>query len=208
MTDVTAVRDRLQTRARSRLARPLAPVSLRAQAALLLSAFLLGGVISALLFVGVWRHTAAEGDRARTAQLASRHALAASKAELARAEQALTASQAALAAIRRDRRRLAGELLALRTTTHRAATSLTPRLQAIADDAGSLTRRSEKLGTALTSLRDYLGNASATGVDPAFLEAQVSYLIGSAAATGSTAADLARRAEQAQAAAAPLQHHG
>jgi hypothetical protein len=36
--------------------------------ALVTSAFLLVAVLSALAFVGVWRHTATEGDRARQAQ--------------------------------------------------------------------------------------------------------------------------------------------
>ncbi|HET6943911.1 MAG TPA: hypothetical protein VFI01_01050, partial [Gaiellaceae bacterium] len=75
VTEITAIRSGIRAHLHRWIARPVAPPTLRALVALLLSAFLLGGVLAALLFVGVWRHTAAEGDRARSAQLESRRAL-------------------------------------------------------------------------------------------------------------------------------------
>jgi chromosome segregation ATPase len=181
-----------------------APPSLRAQIVLMLSAFVFGGVLSALLFVGIWRHTAAESDRAQAAQVESRHALQAAHATLSRTETELASTRAAVASIRRDRARLALELTSLRRVNHRAARSLPQRLQAIADDADVLARETAKLASALTTLGDYLRNASATGVDPAFLEAQVGYLVESTTATRGTVASLAEQAQRASTAAAAL----
>lgn len=203
VTGITAVRPGLRERVHGRLSRPVAAPSLRAQLVLLASALLLGGVLSSLLFVGVWRHTAAEGDRARAAQLENGQALQQARARLARSEHALAQAQAALATAQRAQRRLAGELAGLRRADTRAAKALTPRLQALVDDAGALGHETAKLGSALTTLRDYLGNASSTGIDPAFLASQVDYLIGSAATARTRAATLATEAERAQAAATP-----
>ena len=204
VTEITAVRAGLRDRIRHRFARPVAPPSLRAQVVLLLSSFLLGGVLAALLFVGVWRHTAAEGDRARSAQLESQQALRSARLDLTRSQRELTAAQASLVKVRADRRRLARELARLRAIDARAATALTPRLQAIAAQADTLGQKTAKLGSALATLRDYLGNASATGIDAAFLAAQVSYLIGSADTTRATAGQLVADAQRAQSSAAAL----
>jgi hypothetical protein len=55
----------------------------------MVAAFSLGGVVCAVLFVGIWRHTGAEGDRARTAQLAEHRQLRASQRRLATPESQL-----------------------------------------------------------------------------------------------------------------------
>ncbi len=121
-----------------------------------------------------------------------------------RSEAESTAARAALATLRTERGVLAAELAKLQRVDTRVATSLPPRLQAIGDEAGVLSRELAKLGTALATLSDYLHNASATGVDPAFLDTQVRYLIGSTAATKATVANLAEQAQKARASAAAL----
>jgi hypothetical protein len=204
VTEVTAIRSGVRAHIQRWLARPVATPSLRAQIALLLSAFLLGGVLAALLFVGVWRHTAAEGDRARRAQLESKQALRAAQIQLTRSERQLADARASLAKIRVERRRLGRELNRRRAVDGRLATSLPPRLQSISANAGAVEQKTAKLGAALATLRDYLRNASATGVDAAFLAAQVGYLIGSANTTRATASQLAAEAQSTQASAAAL----
>lgn len=204
VTEITAVHSGLRAHVRRWLAQPAAPPSLRAQAALLLSAFLLGGVLASLLFVGVWRHTAAESDHARSAQVESRRELHAARTQLTRSERRLATAQASLAKLRSQHRRLAHELARLRGIDSRLARNVTPRLQAIAGEADTLGQKAGKLGTALTTLRDYLHNASSTGVDAAFLAAQVGYLIGSADSARATASQLAAETRQAQASAAAL----
>jgi len=173
---------------------------------LTVSALLLGGVLGALLFVGVWRRTATEGDRARAAQIESSQALQAAHARLARADAESTAARAALARLRTEHAAVAAQLAKLQRIDSRVGTSLPPHLQAIGDEAGLLARQVAKLGTALTTLSDYLQNASATGVDPAFLDAQVRYLIGSTTTAQTTVANLAAQAQQARASAAALRH--
>jgi hypothetical protein len=204
VTEITAIRSGVRAHIQRWLARPVATPSLRAQIALLLSAFLLGGVLAALLFVGVWRHTAAEGDRARRAQLESKQALRAAQIQMTRSEGQLADARASLAKIRVERRRLGRELNRRRAVDGRLATSLPPRLQSISANAGAVEQKTAKLGAALATLRDYLRNASATGVDAAFLAAQVGYLIGSANTMRATASQLAAEAQSAQASAAAL----
>jgi hypothetical protein len=204
VTEITAVRGGPLARARRRLSLPAAPPSPRALLVLLVSAFLLGGVLSALLFVGVWRHTAADADRARADQLAAGQTLQATRFRLARAEADLAAAQVAIAKVRAERNRVAGELARLRHVSSRAGTALPPRLQAIASEAGAVSRESAKLASALATLNTYLGNASAGGVDPAFLAIQVRYLSGATSAIRDAAATLTTDAQRAQASAAPL----
>jgi hypothetical protein len=203
-TEITAVQSGLRARFQGRLARPVSPPSLRALIALLLSAFLLGGVLAALLFVGVWRHTAAEGDRARSAQIQSKQALRATQLQLTAAQHDVDVARASLAKLRAERRQLGRELNRRRAVDGRLARSLPPQLQSISANAGTIEQKTAKLATALTTLRDYLRNASATGVDPAFLGAQVGYLIGSANATRATASQLAADSQSAQASASSL----
>lgn len=204
VTEITAVRSGRLARARRRLAQPAAPPSLRAQLFLMVSVFLLGGVLSALLFVGIWRHTASDENQARAAQLAIGQELHATRATLARTASELAAARAAVAKARTERTQLAGELASLKHLNGRVATSLPPGLQAITTTAEILTRQGGKLETALTTLSDYLKNASATGVDPAFLAAQVRYLTSTTAATRAAASSLLGQARRAQATAAML----
>jgi len=206
-SEITGTHVGTMPRGRRRLGhRPAAPASLRAQIVLTVSALLLGGVLGALLFVGVWRRTATEGDRARAAQIQSSQALRTAHARLVRAEAESKTARAALAELRTEHSALATQLAKLQRTDNRVGTSLPPHLQSIGTEAGVLSREVAKLGTALTTLSDYLQNASATGVDPAFLDAQVRYLIGSTTTAQATVATLAAQAQQAQASAAALHH--
>ena len=191
-------------RVRRSLRRARAPASLRAQIALVVSAFLLGGVLSALLFVGVWRHTAAEGERARGAQAESRLALQAARSKLAGSERQLAAVRVAVGELTAERALMTRELATLRRVNDRAATSLPPRLRAIAGEAEALTQNAARVESALATLSDYIRNSSAAGIDPAFLATQVQYLIGSTAGTKAAVADLAEQANRAQAAAGKL----
>jgi chromosome segregation ATPase len=204
MTEVTRAERRPLDRTRRRFRRPTAPASVRAQVALTISAFVLGGVLSDLLFVGVWRHTAAEGDRARQAQAESRLTLKRAQEQLATAQQQLAASRAAVRALAARRTVARRELAALRRRDAAARASLSPRLRAIAGGADALTRESAKLDSALATLDDYIRNASGAGVDPAYLAAQVAYLRSATGRAKAAAATLVGDASQAQASAKRL----
>jgi hypothetical protein len=204
LTEITAVRSGPLGRMRARLGEATPPPSLRALIALVASAFLLGGVLAALLFVGVWRHTAAEGDRAREAQRASRVALQTARSDLADSERELADARSALAKLRSDRRALTRDVATLSRVNSRAAASLPPRLQAIAQYTDALAHDAAKVASALATLDDYVGRASPDGIDPAFLAAQVEYLSGPTTRTRSAVASLAEQVRAAQAAAARL----
>jgi hypothetical protein len=204
VTEITQARWGPLTRARRRVGRATAPASLRAQLALVASAFLLGGVLSALLFVGVWRHTAAEGDRARQAQTDTRQALHAAQAALAVSERRLVASRVALRKLEAGNARTTRDLAALRKVDAVAGASLRSHLQTIAVDADALTHNSAKLEAAIATLTGYIRNSSPAEIDPAFLAAQVQYLAGANARAKAAVADLAAQASRAQTSAKSL----
>jgi hypothetical protein len=203
-TEITQARWGPLTRARRRVGRAAAPASLRAQLALVASAFLLGGVLSALLFVGVWRHTAAEGDRARQAQVGTRQALHAAEAALTVSQRRLAVSRAAMRKLEAGNARMTRDLAALRKLDAGAGASLRTRLDAIAVDADALTHSSARLEAAISTLTGYIRNSSAAEIDPAFLAAQVQYLAGANARAKAAVADLAAQASRAQASAKSL----
>jgi hypothetical protein len=204
VTEITHARWGPLAPARRRVGRATAPASLRAQIALVASAFLLGGVLSALIFVGVWRHTAAEGDRARQAQAGTRHALHAAQGALAVSERRLVASRAAMRTLEAGNARMTRELATLRKVDAGAGASLRARLQSVAVDADALTHNSAKVEAAVSTLRDYIRNSSATEIDPAFLAAQIQYLAGANERAKTAVADLAVQASRAQASAKRL----
>jgi hypothetical protein len=203
-TEITQARWGPLTRARRRVGRAAAPASLRAQLALVASAFLLGGVLSALLFVGVWRHTAAEGDRARQAQVGTRQALHAAEAALTVSQRRLAVSRAAMRKLEAGNARMTRDLAALRKLDAGAGASLRTRLDAIAVDADALTHSSARLEAAISTLTGYIRNSSAAEIDPAFLAAQVQYLAGANGRAKAAVADLAAQASRAQASAKSL----
>src|SRR5438445_6320151 len=86
ITEITQIASSRRRGVRRWLAGAGAPPSLQAQLVLMISALLLGAVLTALLFVGVWRQTAADGARAHAAQLADKQELAATKRTLAAAK--------------------------------------------------------------------------------------------------------------------------
>lgn len=174
-----------------------APPSLRAQILLVASAFLCGSVLAALLFVGIWRHTAADGARAQASQqvsqqqlAAARHQIAALRAELARTKD-LAAATAARAA--RDHASLTRQVAA----NAALARSLGPRLAALTSSAHSLSSQLTTLQSELKSLGSYVAQPGATGIDAGYLAAQVQYMTSAAKSAVDEAAAIAQRATDA-----------
>jgi hypothetical protein len=202
VTEITAVRSGVRHRVRTAIAHRSGPPSLGAQLALTAGAFLLGAVIAGLLFVGAWRHTAAEGDVARAEQheVAQRLQIATAKVEtLARAAAAARADAARAAQrVRTTRERLG----ALDRRDRRVASGVAAGADGLAGAAADLERRTTKLRSALASISDYLAGGSA--VDPAFVQAQIRYVMASAAEAGSNASSVAADAARVQSAAAAL----
>jgi uncharacterized protein YhaN len=198
VTDTTPLACGLVTRARMKIRRRFVPPDRRAQVVLLLSAFVLGGVVSAIVFATVWRTTAVQSQRARAATLRVSHRLDATTNVLARTQTQLTGARASLAKLSAQHALLQRRLAALRRANARTKHELAPLLQSLATNAANAEQQTQKLGSALATLHDYLQNAAATGIDPAFLAAQVAYLIRSSESTASTLGTLSAEAQRAQ----------
>ena len=204
VTEITAVRTSLA----QRLARPLrersGPPSLRAQLVLVVAAMLLGAVLAGLLFVGVWRHTATEGDAARAAQLATKQQLRSAQAQLQAARTQLASANAAAGRLRTQLHTAQAQRAALRRQKTRAAARLGAPIDSLVGSGAALQHQLSKLSSELSTIQTYLTAATATGVDPAFVAAQVKYLQSSAGAAEQSATALAQQAARAQAAAKEL----
>ena len=200
MTQIVSPRRRV----RRWLAGASAPPSLQAQLVLMISALLLGGVLTSLLFVGIWRHTAADGQHARAAQLAEKQQLATTQRKLATVETAQARERTALAKARVARAATAAELVRLRQMHHAVANSLQPQLQALASTTGTLGHDTSTLKSEIAALRAYLRSASPAGADNGFLDAQIKYLVASTESASAAASTLAQQTQHAQAAAAKL----
>ncbi len=199
-TEVTRVRWGLIREVPKQLWTASAAPSARAQAVLVFSAFLLGAVLSSLAFVGIWRHTAAAGDRAQVAQTISRHRLADAKQHLQSVQLRLEGERALVARVRKQRVALVDELTRLR----QAVADLPGPLQSIGTNAAALSRDTSRLASELSALESYVERSNGTGIDAGFVAAQIGYLISSTQAAVANATELGRHVRAAAAVAAPL----
>jgi len=203
VTDVTEIASP-RRRVRRWLAGASAPPSLQAQLVLMISALLLGGVLTSLLFVGIWRHTAADGQRAHAAQLADKQQLLATQRKLASVEAERASERAALANARAGQAAAAAELTQLRRLHRAVGDSLRPVLQALTGTTGTLAHDTSTLKSEIAALRAYLKSASPAGADSGFLEAQIKYLVASTESANAAVSRLEQQTQEAQMAAAKL----
>ena len=204
VTEITAVRSSLAQRLAHPLKERSGPPSLRAQLVLVLAAILLGAVLAGLLFVGVWRHTATEGDTARAAQLATKQQLSSVQTQLKAARAQLATANTATRRVRTQLHVVQTQRNALRKQNTRAVARLRTPIGSLVGNGGALQHQLSKLSSELSTIQTYLAAATATGVDPAFIAAQVKYLQSSAGAAEQAATALAQQAARAQAAAKAL----
>jgi hypothetical protein len=207
ITDVTQITPSRRRSVRRWLTGAGAPPSLQAQLVLMISALLLGGVLTSLLFVGIWRHTAADGERARAAQLAGTQQLHATQRKLAAVEEELASDRAALAKARLVTAAAAAELTQLRRLRGSVDRSLGPPLQGMTGTTGTLAHDTSALRSEIAALRAYLASASPAGVDRGFLDTQIKYLVASTESANAAVSRLQQQVHEAQAAAAKLGKH-
>jgi hypothetical protein len=203
ITEVTQVASSRRRSVRRWLAGAGAPPSLQAQLVLMISALLLGGVLTSLLFVGIWRHTAADGARAKAAQVAGRHQLQVAQQKLVAVEAELAGKQASLAKARAGAAEAAAALTQLRRLERSVARSLAPPLQGLTGSAGTLAHNTATLRSEVAALSAYLKSAAPPG-DSGFLDAQIRYLDASIAGANGAVSRLEQQVQEAQAAAAKL----
>jgi hypothetical protein len=204
ITDVTQIVSSRRRGVRRWLAGAGAPPSLQAQLVLMISALLLGGVLTSLLFVGIWRHTAADGQRARAAQVAGKQQLVATQRKLASLEAERTSERAALAKARLGQAAAAAELTQLRRLQRAVGNSLGRQLQLLTGTTGTLAHDTSSLKSEIAALRAYLKSASPTGADSSFLDVQIKYLVASTNNANAAVSRLEQQTQEAQVAAAKL----
>jgi hypothetical protein len=204
VTEVTQIASSRRRGVRRWLTGAGAPPSLQAQLVLMISALLLGGVLTSLLFVGIWRHTAADGERARAAQVAGTQQLHATQRKLAAVEAELASDRAALAKARLGTATAAAELTQLRRLRRSVQHSLGPPLQGLTGTTGALAHDTSALRSEIAALRAYLASASPAGVDRGFLDTQIKYLVASTESANAAVSRLEQQTQAAQAAAAKL----
>jgi uncharacterized membrane protein YdfJ with MMPL/SSD domain len=185
--DVTEVipRDGLRRRLGAALARRAG----LAHVVIPMAAFLLGLTLSAVVFVGVWRHAASRSDRAEAAKSSADHSLRQTLGQVSRLQRTVSADRALLARARTARRALGARVAALETANRAVAARLSGQIDAVGATAATLARRSARLASALSSLQSYLA-ANPSTVDPGFLSAQARYLIGVSRAGEASASQL------------------
>lgn len=172
--------------------RSTAPPSLRALILLVASAFLSGTVLAGLLFVGIWRHTAADGERAQAGQAAAHRIAVAAQHRVAQLTEQVDRQQGALVAARR-------RAAAARAAVAALDRALPPRLASIGASTHTLATKLSALRSELAALQSYLRQPGPTGVDAGYLLTQVRYISASAAAVTSAASAAERQAEAASA---------
>jgi len=163
------------------------------------AAFLFGVTLSAVGFVGIWRHTASEADRAHATANAAAQRLSHAFSEvrrlqgkLADAHSGLTAARSALARARSKEVALATKLATAKRTNSLIAARLPGQLASVDATARSLARQSSSLASDLSGLESYLAQGGSSA-DPAFLKVQIQYLISASSRVQASAALLERR---------------
>jgi hypothetical protein len=139
---------------------------------LVASAFVLGLVLGAAAFVGFWRTTASQADRADAARAVSDSRLRDADARSAKLSKQLHGAKTDLSAALKQKRQLE---LELRTAVHRA--SLAGR-QATSEHSRLLTIKHQALTVSsdAVALEAYVTTTPSNALDSGFLRAQLTYL--------------------------------
>jgi septal ring factor EnvC (AmiA/AmiB activator) len=166
------------------------PPTLRAQIVLMVSAFLVGAVAAGLLFVGIWRHTAAQGDAATAAATATKRDLSHARDRLASARADLAAAEANVKTLARERAGLNARLVAYQSRLQAARAATAASATAVRRDAASAARQAAQLRSEIRTLGSYLATTPDTDIDSGYLATQVQYLAKALDAVGASVAAL------------------
>ena len=160
------------------------------------AAFLFGVAVAAVAFVGVWKHTAARSDQVQLQQARTAKALRQTRGRLAHTELAFRAARTSLAAARRREATLGASVSRARNAAAARQIEAGRLNRRLEESASALAQHAATLSSDLSALEGYLSR-SGQSIDPAFLDAQISYLIRAGRVTEQDASKL-----QADAAAA------
>jgi prefoldin subunit 5 len=146
---------------------------------LVLTALLFGATGASVLFVGVWRNEASRARVADTELAEAAEAVSAASEQLRRTQARLTATTKELRGAKADVKRqsaLLGKLSAAGKPIAADAGRLDAAAQQLAADGTALGDAVAKLTNAVAALGVYLKQTSPGQLDPAYLDAQLSYL--------------------------------
>jgi chromosome segregation ATPase len=146
---------------------------------LVLAAFFVGAVGASVLFVGVWRNEASRARSADSEASKSAEVLSATTAKLGRAEARLRIVERKLRAAQANTKEQAGVLkqfAAAGSPVTDDAAQLDSAAQQLVSDGSGLGDSLAKLTNAVAALGVYLEQTSVSELDPAYLDAQLSYL--------------------------------
>jgi chromosome segregation ATPase len=146
---------------------------------LVLAAFLVGAVGASVLFVGVWRNEASRARSADSQASKTAEVLSVTSAKLERAEARLLVVQKKL---RRSEGTVQEHVKTLKQLSVAGqpvaddAAGLDSAAQQLASDGAGLGDSLTKVTNAVAALGVYLKQTSVSELDPAYLDAQLSYL--------------------------------
>jgi chromosome segregation ATPase len=146
---------------------------------LVLAAFVVGAVGASVLFVGVWRNEASRAKSADSEASRAAEVLAVTSAKLERAEARLVVVQKKLRRTQgtvRDQAATLRQFAAAGQPVADDAASLESAAQQLASDGAGLGDSLTKVTNAVAALGVYLKQTSVSELDPAYLDAQLSYL--------------------------------
>lgn len=146
---------------------------------LVLAAFLVGAVGASVLFVGVWRNEASRAKSADSEASRAAEVLSVTSAKLERAEARLLVVQKKLRRAQgtmRDQAATLRQFAAAGQPVTDDAASLDSAAQQLASDGAGLGDSLTKVTNAVAALGVYLKQTSVSELDPAYLDAQLSYL--------------------------------
>jgi uncharacterized protein (DUF4415 family) len=147
--------------------------------ALVIAAFLVGAVGASVLFVGVWRNEASRAKSADSEAQKAAEVLTVTSDKLDRAEARLRVTQRKLRGAQATVRAQADVLRQFRAVGKPVAddaAGLDAAAQQLASDGAGLGDSVTKLTNAVAALGVYLKQTSMSDLDPAYLDAQLSYL--------------------------------
>ena len=146
---------------------------------LVLAAFLVGAVGASVLFVGVWRNEASRAKSADSEASRAAEVLSVTTAKLERAEARWLVVQRKLRRAQATSKEQAGVLKQFGSASQPIAddaAGLDSAAQQLASDGAGLGDSLTKLTNAVAALGVYLKQTSVSELDPAYLDAQLSYL--------------------------------
>jgi len=198
LTAATAALATSRTASRRRSLRRLLGGLRRSHVFLAIASCAFGAAVSGVAFVGVWRHSASESQRAQASAALAERQTAAARRQVAALRTELAAARASLARAARARASLSRDLSARGAALRRAASEradlkrqlshAASTLDGLASEAAGVAQQTSVLESDLAALQRSV--AGSGGADPGFVATQVDYVLAASREARARAAQL------------------